>query len=262
MVLSRKPSGDFPLHQRKGKDDDPLTNFCVYWGISCLLPIAKCFGKCHNHHDEYLDKFDKLNQTFKLDRRAPPLVLFGDDDIEYWQDFIQKPDSDYLDALKNAGTFITFINVGVGGAEMRDIAAYAAKCDQRYEPKAYILSGGKNSILLGSSAEETFEDFKECIRAIKHRKHVFYFSILPAPLSKRYHAEYEKYHGLVQEFIEREKNITYVTNSEMTGSVLFRGDRLHLNQGGYKEWNRKLDEIVQQVNPPPPKEPDSSCAVL
>jgi len=163
-------------------------------------------------------------------------VLFvGSSTIRLWtnlaQDFRQVP---------------VVINRGFGGSTLADCSLFARELVVRYRPKQVLVYAGDNDLAEGQSplqVLESFIRFEKTVRAELPNVRIDFISIKPSPSRENLLDKIRTTNRLIAGYIHTLPNSAYIdTYTPMLDEdghprvELFRPDRLHLNDSGYRLW--------------------------
>lgn len=167
-----------------------------------------------------------------------PILFIGSSSIRLWVDFT-KTFRDY-----------TVLNRGVGGEVTSDTDRYLEDLVFPYRPKQVVIYVGENDVFKAKDGEEIFESFKKLyahLRTGMPEVPVIYIALKGSPSRKEHLPKVIKANSLIQEFIQKEKNIVFLDifhpMLDSKGNMqpeLFKTDMLHMNASGYKIWNKIL----------------------
>jgi len=170
---------------------------------------------------------------------AVTTLFAGDSDIEYWSTDSVFPDS---------------VNKGRGGWTCKQVGNKIGDHLDRYEPEWVVLVCGEND-LWSQSATQTFNDFMEVVdEIIETGARVVYMGTKPEPSTGFLHSKYRSYDAKIRaKAIEMEANTAspnqppplvmvdvypiFDAIEDSNPGLLYRNDRLHLNNAGYSYWN-------------------------
>eukprot|EP01063_Lacrimia_lanifica_P009122 TRINITY_DN16143_c0_g1_i1.p1 TRINITY_DN16143_c0_g1~~TRINITY_DN16143_c0_g1_i1.p1 ORF type:complete len:224 (+),score=52.57 TRINITY_DN16143_c0_g1_i1:42-713(+) len=201
--------------------------------------------------------FERLNPDFApaAPGPRPRVVFFGDSDIEHWRDEGAFPDW---------GVF-----VGVNGALMSDVADYAPRMVEKYEPEVVVAVAGENDMAQayphlpkkkGASANPEFPptpiaDFQRLFDTVvaKHRIPLVFLGCKPEPATKDLWKQYRMYDREVQcVFAEHARAAAptpclFLDNSNLSAGKYYAYDGLHLGRAGYDVWNFDVVDALKRV---------------
>jgi lysophospholipase L1-like esterase len=187
----------------------------------------------HTRWRASLDAFARADRERHPDRDG---VLFvGSSTIRLWsqlaQDFSQNP---------------VITNRGFGGSTMRDCNALVRELVIQYRPKEVVVYAGDNDLAEGRTPAEvldSFAGFVDRVRAGLPDTRIAYISIKPSPARVALLDRIRETNALIADYIRAVPSARYIDiftpMLDADGSPraeLFRGDRLHLNDAGYRLW--------------------------
>ncbi len=163
-------------------------------------------------------------------------VLFvGSSTIRFWkhlaQDFSQLP---------------VVINRGFGGSTMADCSLFARDLVVRYKPRHVLVYAGDNDLAEGRTpmqVMESFARFANTVREALPGVRISYISVKPSPSREALLPQIRSTNAMIAAYIHTMTNADYIdTFTPMIGedgrprAELFLGDRLHMNEAGYRLW--------------------------
>jgi len=176
-------------------------------------------------------------------RRPPanPIVFIGSSSFRKWTtvqaDFPGYP----------------IINRGFGGSTLDDVIRYAGDIIYPYHPKQVVIYCGDNDLASGKkvSGKKVYKKFEHLYELI--RKHlgndvdIVYVSIKPSPSREKLMPEMERANDLIRNFIAERSHASFVDVYHLMLNTqghpmddLFAGDKLHMNEKGYKIWQQAI----------------------
>lgn len=177
-------------------------------------------------------------------------VLFvGSSTIRMWtnlaQDFRQVP---------------VIINRGFGGSTLADCSMFARELVVRYKPKQVLVYAGDNDLAEGQSplqVLESFVRFEKTVRAELPNARIDFISIKPSPSRENLIEKIRTTNRLIAGYVQTLQNSTYIDiytpmlDEEGKPRVdLFRADKLHLNESGYRLWQSIIVSHLMVVPTP------------
>lgn len=149
------------------------------------------------------------------------------------------------------------INRGFGGSQTSDVNYYADRIVLPYKPRVIVFYAGDNDIAAGKDAQRVFDDYKKFV-ALVHEKlpatRIIYVGIKPSRNRWSLWPEMNRANMMIKDFSEKNGQLFYFDSaSPIMGSdgkpdiILFRNDRLHLNDKGYKAWTKPLRPIIEKA---------------
>jgi lysophospholipase L1-like esterase len=181
------------------------------------------------------------------DRESLPAtdgVLFvGSSTIRFWkhlaQDFSQLP---------------VVINRGFGGSTMADCSLFARDLVVRYKPRHVLVYAGDNDLAEGRTpmqVMESFARFANTVREALPGVRISYISVKPSPSREVLLPRIRSTNAMIAAYIHTMTNADYIdTFTPMIGedgrprAELFLGDRLHMNEAGYRLWQSVIGAHV------------------
>ncbi|OUM03215.1 SGNH/GDSL hydrolase family protein [Variovorax sp. JS1663] len=174
------------------------------------------------------------------------VVFVGSSTIRFWtrlaQDFPQLP---------------VVINRGFGGSTMADCSYFARELVLRYKPRHVLVYAGDNDLAEGRTPIqilESFAQFANTVRTALPEARISYISIKPSPSREKLQPQMRETNDIIGAYLRRLPNSEYIdVFTPMLGAdgrprpELFRGDRLHLNDEGYRLWRSVIG--AQLVRP-------------
>lgn len=187
----------------------------------------------------------------RRDRRSTPLdrsILFtGSSSINLWS------------SLAEDMAPLPVLNRGFGGAHLDHVNRYASRIVIPYRPRLIVLYGGENDLSGWSNkTPETvcadFEHFVELVHGELPETRIIYLSIKPSLLRKGLAKEQHRLNELIEKVTASDDRLGYIDVAspllDGQGSPrpeLFRMDRLHLNDEGYRVWTAALRPRLEEV---------------
>jgi lysophospholipase L1-like esterase len=185
------------------------------------------------------EKWDRQN-AFPKDA----ILFVGSSSIRLWQTAEVFPDA-------------PVINRGFGGSTIADVNHYFERVVAKYKPRAIIFYAGDNDIAAGKSPQKVFEDFQEFVRLVSERLQktpIYFISIKPSLARLKMWPEMQKANGLVRELSSKNDQVKFVdiatpmlAGRDAPPMDLFLDDGLHLNDDGYKLWNKALSPVIAEL---------------
>jgi lysophospholipase L1-like esterase len=180
---------------------------------------------------------------------APGGVVFvGSSTIRMWsrlaQDFSQQP---------------VIVNRGFGGSTMADCSLFASELVVRYKPRLVLVYAGDNDLAEGRTplqVLESFAQFAGTVRAALPDTRIAYISVKPSPSREKLLPGIRETNNVIGAYLKRLPNSDYIdVFTPMLAAdgrprpELFRGDRLHLNDEGYRLWQSVIASHLQETSP-------------
>ncbi|WP_219210369.1 SGNH/GDSL hydrolase family protein [Variovorax boronicumulans] len=171
-------------------------------------------------------------------------VLFvGSSTIRMWthlaQDFRQSP---------------VVINRGFGGSTMADCSLFTHELVVRYRPRHVLVYAGDNDLAEGRTplqVLESFAQFANTVRETLPEARISYISIKPSPSREALMPKIRSTNDIIAAYVRTMANAEYIDIfTPMLGAdgrpraELFLGDRLHMNETGYRLWQSVISAHV------------------
>lgn len=187
------------------------------------------------------DAWEASIRSFEAqDRRQPPapgvIVFTGSSSFTLWS--TMEVDLAPLPAL----------NRGFGGARMQDVVHYAERVVLPYRPRAVVLFAGTNDIAWPkpATAQQVYEGylaFTQCILSGLPETSIYFVGITPTPSRWEYWHIVQEANRLIKEQTQSDPRLHFIDlTDQLLGPAgkpdrsLYRLDRLHPNQKGYRKW--------------------------
>lgn len=196
--------------------------------------------------------------------RAPAhngTLFVGSSTIRMWtrmaQDFRQLP---------------VVINRGFGGSTMSDCTRYVRDLVIRYQPSQVLVYAGDNDLAEGHTPQqvlESFQQFAQTVRAELPGTRIDYISIKPSPSRAHLMPRVRETNALIGAYVATLPNAGYIdiftpmlaADGSPRGE-LFLGDRLHMNEAGYRLWQSIISARLTGVPPAAPSAQLATTAQL
>jgi len=146
----------------------------------------------------------------------------------------------------------TIINRGFGGSSFPDVIRYAGEIIYPYHPKQVVIYCGDNDLAgpENVTAKKVYKRFMKLYEGI--RKHlqsvdIVYVSIKPSPSREKLMPRMEEANDLIHDFMAKHSHASFVdvyhlmlTPQGRPMEELFAGDKLHMNDKGYRIWQKAI----------------------
>jgi lysophospholipase L1-like esterase len=150
------------------------------------------------------------------------------------------------------------INRGFGGSGFDDLIHYAGDIIYPYRPKQVVIYCGDNDLASDEkvSGREVYKKFQHLYDLI--RKHlgnvdILYVSIKPSPSREKLMPEMELANDLIHNFMASHSHAAFVDVYHLMLNAqghpmddLFIGDKLHMNEKGYKLWQQAIQPYLDK----------------
>lgn len=237
-----------------------IRTILAVFALPTILFAAGCASKYEltgeekRIHSESLTKFtspDRWKETIakfkELDSKTPPpqdAVLFvGSSSIVGWD--TQKWFSD-----------IETINRGFGGSYVIDSVYYADQIVLPYKPRTIVFYAGDNDTADTKSPEMIFIDFKAFVAKVRNslpNTKIIAVAIKPSIDRWRYWPKMQQTNALVSDYCQKQTNMYFADVSKVMldgagqpRKDIFKGDGLHMNEVGYKEWTSLIRPLIDK----------------
>jgi lysophospholipase L1-like esterase len=146
----------------------------------------------------------------------------------------------------------TIINRGFGGSSLDDLIRYAKDIIYPYHPKQVIIYCGDNDLASGKkmTGKKVYKKFVRLYDMIRKRLgniDIVFVSIKPSPSRENLMPEMEQANDLIRNFIAQRAHAAFVDVYHLMLTAdgrpidnLFVGDKLHMNEKGYKIWQQAI----------------------
>jgi hypothetical protein len=148
------------------------------------------------------------------------------------------------------------IQRGFGGSEMDDAVYFVKRIVTKYNPRLVVLYEGDNDIHAGKSPQQVLEDldrFATALHADVPQAKLIVIAIKPSGSRWEKNPKMRQANDLFREYAGKNNWINVIDmGPDMLGpdgkpnDELFKADRLHLNDAGYKLWSEKLRPLLKQ----------------
>ncbi|HCW09134.1 MAG TPA: GDSL family lipase [Cytophagales bacterium] len=142
------------------------------------------------------------------------------------------------------------LNRGIGGAVINDIIFYLNDLVFAYQPRQIVLFVGENDLPVQESTVDSIVNrtkrLHRMIRAKLPTTPIIYISFKPSPSRDQYMDKAKAAIQKIKEFYSTQPNVTYLDVYSMmlkdgkSRPELFVSDQLHMNEKGYKMWEKAL----------------------
>ena len=192
------------------------------------------------------DRWEKTIAAFEAEDQASPpprnaVVFVGSSSIRLWD-------------LKKSFPDVAAINRGFGGSQMADAARYAHRIVTPYKPRLIVLYEGDNDLNAGKSPEQVAADFDEFLKVVRRElptTPLIVIGMKPSPARWKLIEYQREANRLLADRCAKDGKCRFLdVEKPMLGSdgqpkaEIFRADKLHLNDEGYKLWNALLRPLL------------------
>jgi len=175
---------------------------------------------------------------------ADPILFVGSSSIRMWKTRESFPD-------------LPVINRGFGGSHISDVIHFLDRIVLPYAPKLIVFYAGDNDVAGGKKVARVFRDYRRFV----HRVHnefpdasIIFISIKPSGSRWSLWPEMKTANDLIEGFSGKDRRLFFADLATplldadgKPDDSLFRCDRLHLNDEGYKAWSKALRAVIEKV---------------
>ncbi len=191
------------------------------------------------------DAWEASIQTFEAqDQRQPPepglIVFTGSSSFTLWS------------TMERDLTPLPVLNRGFGGARIQDVVHYAKRIVLPYQPCAVVLFAGTNDIAppKPASAHQVYEGYLAFVQLVHFwlpQIPIYFVAITPTPSRWEYWPIAQEANHLIEECTRSDPRLRFIDlTDQLLGPdgkpdrSLYRLDRLHPNQKGYRKWTTAI----------------------
>ena len=211
--------------------------------LSWILPISLGNASEQDRTAFFLPEIDAFSQWDKENSFPKRAVLFvGSSSINYWPSAEAFPE-------------VPIINRGFGGSISTDILYFYDRVIAKYRPRTVVIYVGDNDIALGLTSEKTSDTLKILIQKIAHdfpKTRIIYLPIKPSLLRWDMWPDMKKVNENIANYAKKSKHVFYIYSATpllgadgMPDKKYFVDDGLHLNEAGYRIWNKLLEPYLK-----------------
>jgi lysophospholipase L1-like esterase len=213
--------------------------------IALILPLALAAGG--QPQDDPFAKWEKAIAAFEeQDKKAPPpqkeILFVGSSSIRLWD-------------LSKSFPGVKTINRGFGGSQIADAIHFAPRIVLKHKPRVVVFYAGDNDLAAGKKPDQVFADFKKFAEVV-HKElpatKLVFIAIKPSPSRWKLYDQQQKANALVEAFARDDKRVVYLDvvkpmldRDGKPKGELFKDDKLHLNEEGYRLWTSLLRPHLQ-----------------
>jgi len=225
----------------------------VFWFILlCALVSCKNYDEVSNPNNAIdLNRFTNEIEVFKeIDTRATynknSFVFVGSSSIRMWN------------SLEEDMSPIPIINRGFGGSTIPELIHFLDDLVIKYQPKVVVIYSGENDMWMEEiDDKDTFHNFRVLIKKLlsKLPDSEFYY-IAAKPNVARWSAwpEYQASNNAIAAYCEEKPYLHFLDVSQVmlnedgsADSTIFIDDMLHMNEEGYRRWNKMIRPIMLEA---------------
>jgi len=196
-------------------------------------------------YDTSFARFDSLNKVEKHSDSA--LLFFGSSYIRMWQN------------IRNDISYNDIIHRGFGGCNLRDVAYYIDRIVASHHPKGIFFYVGNDIVDANSDKdpEQVLELFKFIVQEIRVKQPLIPITWLKiSPSEKRWKVwdKVQQANSLIDAYCNTQANLYTISfQNHFLGAdglpitSLYKNDKLHYNEQGYKVWGDAIKSEVKQI---------------
>jgi len=222
--------------------------------FSILLPLLFLVGIYTGHAQTHPPEPDPSRfeqeisafEQWEAKNSAPEqAVLFvGSSSIRFWNTARAFPE-------------YSVINRGFGGSHISDVVHYYDRVIGRFNPSLIVFYCGENDIYSGLALEKVFGDYTRLLEQILHdfpEVRFLYVSIKPSSSRLQHSEAFAAFNRMVEEHNRTDERLHYIdlasplTKDGKPDDSFFVDDRLHLNEHGYRIWNKLLYDFLDEMH--------------
>jgi lysophospholipase L1-like esterase len=152
------------------------------------------------------------------------------------------------------------INRGFGGSNLLDLQHYLADVVFPYDLKQIVIYSGENDIASDTvNSQDVLQRFDvvfNSIRQVLPAVPITFVSIKPSPSRRKYMPVMQEANALIQNYLQTKPNASYVdvyqpmlTQDGRPRPDIFIADSLHMNQNGYRIWQKAIEPLLTNNKP-------------
>ena len=182
-----------------------------------------------------------IAQMEQSDRKSKPaqggILFVGSSSIRMWD-------------LHKSFPYDKPLNRGFGGSQIVDSTHFADRIIFPHKPKKVFLYAGDNDIAKGKKAKDVRQDFMQFVKKVHTELpdvEIIFIAIKPSIKRWELVEEMRKANALIEAETKKYEQLKYadidgpmIGKDGMPRKDLFLGDGLHLNEEGYKLWNKVM----------------------
>jgi lysophospholipase L1-like esterase len=145
---------------------------------------------------------------------------------------------------------VNIINTGFGGSQTHDLLMYLNELVISFEPQKVLIYVGENDINAEKSIRQLMNEYgliMERVSASIPEVEFYFIGVKPSPVRWEKNGQMQAFNAELMNLGQSKKNVTYIDvwtkmldKNGKPKENLFVSDRLHMNQKGYKIWNKAI----------------------
>lgn len=152
------------------------------------------------------------------------------------------------------------INRGFGGATITEVNHYYTRIVPKYMPRVIVFYCGENDLAHNAaSVDSVYSDYLRFYNAVKRDlpgTRILFLSVKDSPSRMQWAGKFDDFNQRVQAHGNADPEFNFVdvktpllSKSGRPDSSLFRKDMLHLNDEGYKRWEKVVKPALKEAFP-------------
>jgi lysophospholipase L1-like esterase len=206
-------------------------------------------GKSESHvwrWEKEMVRFDSLNAVEKYNSNA--IMFLGSSYIRLWKNI--RTDLQYKD----------IIHRGFGGCNLADVAYYVKRIVYPHNPKALFIYVGNDIVVSekDKAPDQILELYKYVVQVVRQKYPTMPITFLPISPSEKRWASWDKVqeaNALVKAYCASAPSLYFIdAGQSFLGedgkpiTSLYRDDKLHYNEEGYKVWGAAIAKEVKRIS--------------
>lgn len=178
-----------------------------------------------------------LQEKYPPEHHQGPSYLFtGSSSIRLWKELTELPSDQPI------------LNLGFGGSRADDLNRHLDALVLAYNPSKIFIYEGDNDLADGIISLQIINEFFGMTQRIHEKfpdSKIYILSPKPSILRWNLKSEYQELNSLLKTFAEGQPYLEYVdlwasllNEQDEPNPAFFASDNLHLNEDGYKQWNK------------------------
>ncbi|GAB3934560.1 GDSL-type esterase/lipase family protein [Mucilaginibacter myungsuensis] len=146
---------------------------------------------------------------------------------------------------------------GVGGSTIAQwVQYYMPSIVYPYQPSKIFIYVGDNDLASGASSASVYDNFVKLLGMIQTnvpKAKVYFMSMKMSPSRAKFYGEVTLGNERIRAYIKKQKDVEYLDVNTalfhakaMPDSTYFRSDMLHLQPGGYDQWQAVLEPYIKK----------------
>ena len=192
--------------------------------------------------NRFRQEIDNLIATNKSVSRDKLIVFTGSSSIKMWNN------------LKESFPKHNVVNMGFGGSDMSELLYFTDEIITSFSPKQVFIYEGDNDIAKGKKTDEILSSADSIVKRIRQKLpdvSLVFISAKPSVRRWELRNEYVAYNKALEAWTKNQKNVRYadvwtpmLKKDGIVRDDLFIEDKLHMNEKGYKIWQKVLKKFL------------------